>query len=1039
MLNLNENELWVLRYWEEQGISGKVKAKNSKGKAFYFLDGPPYATGELHPGQIWVKAVKDIFLRYRWLRGYDVHNRAGYDVHGLPVEHKVESSLQIESKKEIETKIGIENFVKDCKAYVDSLIPKMARDYLRFGISMDFDSPYIPYKNSYIENAWAILKAAEEKKLLYSDLKSMLYCTHCETVLAQGTLEVEYSDETDPSIFVAFKTVGGGKIETGDSSLLIWTTTPWTIPSNIAVAVNPHEKYVVARMDSARYILAKGRLDAVAEQLGKSAIIESEFYGSELEGLQYLHPMEDEIHVQKDFRKYHRVVSAEQLVSTSEGTGLVHIAPGHGLEDFNVGKKEGFPIFCPIDQHGAYTHEIGRYAGLKVPKEANDKMIEALKANHSLIGIVKVRHSYPHCWRCNSKLIQIASKQWFLNVQKVKNKMISENRKVTWHPAEAQKWQEEILSNSPDWCISRQRYWGIPIPIWTCSDCGNAYVIGSISELSGRATDKEAASKISDLHRPGIDRITIKCESCEKEAKRIDDVFDVWFDSGIAFRASLSEEEFKRLYPADFILEGKDQLRGWFSTLLKSSVMVYGKRPFNNVILDGMLIGEDGREMHKHLGNYISIADLLKLTSADAYRLWCSRHTQWLDIQFNKDEIADAEKAITILYNAFNLLSEYSSSLGKDYKKISKKPPKAAEEQEDLWIVSKLNNLIKAVSERLDNYDTKGANDALTLFTVNDFSRFYLKLAKKRVLYSKRKSAMAALQTINYVLHNLLILFAPFIPFTSEYLYLKSYSDAESIFLEPWPKHMQRLLNDPLEAEMKTIIDASGAILSSREKEGVKLRWPIREAIVEVTTDQALRTLEKFSSIICEYTNAKAIKIKKTESVKKEIIPIFSAIGPDFKGNSKAVADALRKANFDEICESVGRNGSYGLHTENGVFEVSNRHFTTVEHAEKENAMHFGSGTAYIDPKVDGELREEASVREFERRVQLMRKEAGLRKADRIRMRYNAPTELAEILSKYEKRIRKNLNLSKMSLGISEQAKQFDIAGDTVRIEIEKS
>ena len=382
MFDFIKNEEEVLSYWNTNNISLKVHTVSSLGKKFYFLDGPPYASGNLHPGQIWVKSIKDIFIRYKRLKGFNVHDRAGYDVHGLPIENKVEKSLAINSKKEIEVKIGIENFVKYCMEYANSLIPNMTRDFTRFGISLDFNSPYLPYKNSYIETAWEILKKANEEGFLYTGTKPMLYCTHCGTVLSQGTVEIEYADEIDTSIFVMFKVnIKDSKPEisiTENTYLLIWTTTPWTLPSNIAVAVNPKEIYVKVRIEDTSIILMKSRLDYILSLLNKNAVIESEFFGSELKNIFYINPLEDKIKKQEEFRKFHSVIMSEELVLSNEGSGIVHIAPGHGSEDYTLGKQNNLPIFSSVDLNGKYTQDAGAYSGLSVPIEANIKIIEDL-------------------------------------------------------------------------------------------------------------------------------------------------------------------------------------------------------------------------------------------------------------------------------------------------------------------------------------------------------------------------------------------------------------------------------------------------------------------------------------------------------------------------------------------------------------------------------------------------------------------------------------------------------------------------------------
>lgn len=1046
MFNLNANEEYVLKYWSDNKILEKARQKNKGKKPFYFLDGPPYASGDLHPGQIWVKSVKDILVRYRRMKGLDVHDRAGFDVHGLPIENKIEKLLELKSKKEIEEKVGVENFVNECRKYVDSLIPKMTADFRRFGSSLDFDSAYLAYRNEFIESAWSMLKSIHKKGLLYTEPKPMLFCPHCETVLAQGGAEVVYSDEKDPSIFVAFKidprASKAGISADRETYLVIWTTTPWTLPSNIAVAVNPKERYVIVSAKSMHLIIAKQRLDAVMSALGENAVVESEFYGSELEGIRYVSPLEEKIPKQAEFRKFHKVVMAESLVSLEEGSGLVHIAPGHGAEDYVIGKKNNLPIFSPVNMQAVYTEEAGSYSGLKVPGEANAAVLADLKVNGSLLDEGHITHSYPHCWRCNSKLILINTKQWFLNVQKLKKKLISENKKVLWHPGEAQAWFEDVLQGSPDWSIARQRYWGIPVPIWECGKCGSTHVVGSLEELSSLSLDSAKVASMQDLHRPYIDSVVLKCSTCGSEMKRIKDVFDVWFDSGIAFRSSLSDDEFKNMFPADFILEGKDQLRGWFSTLLKTSVMVYGKAPYKNVVIDGMLLAEDGREMHKSWGNYIALSELLKITSADAYRLWCSNHTQWLDLQFKKAEIKEAEKKINTLYNIFNLFQDYSSAAGYVPKRVKKPVIKEDSNLEDKWILSRLASVAAEVDSALQGYTVQRANKSLGDFLLNDLSRFYLKIAKRRIAYGTKADSRRTLDIINYIMYNVITLMTPFAPLTTEYLYLNNYAGydraPESISLCGWPKIPGKLMNNEIEQQFKVADSALSAILNSREKSGVKLRWPILTATIEVISPQAENDLQRMSGIMEEYANVKKIIVKRVESFSTDIRPNFSAIGPEFKEKSNAVSEALKSANAAELSDAISRSGYYELHTTAGTVRITPQHFTTIEKLTKENSVKFDYGIAYIEPKLDAGLMEEAIIREFERRVQVLRKNHGLKKADKILLHYTASPELSRIISSNSAKIRADVGAKSIDNSAGEGATEFDIEGETAVISLER-
>ncbi len=1041
MLDFSKNEEETLNYWKEKGTLAKVREKNKSGKPFYFLDGPPYVSGDLHPGQMWVKSMKDVMLRYKRFRGYYVYDRAGYDVHGLPIERKVEAKLNLTSKKEIETKIGVENFINSCKEFVEGYIGRMDKDYIRFGVSLDFSNPYVPSRKEYMETAWGFVKMINQKRLLHKDKRSTTYCVGCNTAVSQGSMEVEYRNDTDPSVLVEFKVnekLSKPRVDLGENAyLVIWTTTPWTLPANVAVAAHPKEIYVVAKVGEKRLIVAKSRLDALLSIMDESAMIEKEFYGSELEGIYYTSPLEAKVPEQKKFRKYHKILLSEEMVNVSEGSGLVHIAPGHGNEDYLLGKKNKLPIFSPVSTEGRYTAEAGGYDGLEILNGANKVVIEDLRALGSLIDASALQHSYPHCWRCDTKLIFIATEQWFVNIRKIKEKLLRENTKVSWHPPEAQKWQEELLRSSPDWTISRQRYWGIPMPIWTC-ECGETLVIGSLGELRENAVNQSMVDSLHDLHKPYIDRIMLKCVKCSKEMQRIPDVLDVWFDSAIAFRASLSEADFKRLFPVDFILEGRDQLRGWFSYQLKVAVAVYGKRPFNTVVTHGMMLGEDGREMHKKLGNYVPLEEILKTTTVDAFRLWCTSHTPELDLIFSREKINEANKVVMLLYNISNLYAEYSDAVGYKPPKVKKPSNLEKLENEEAWIVSRMNRTIRDVTASLENYEIYKAVNTLKKFIIEDLSRFYLKAAKKKALYSERKMAKQVIDTVNYLLFNTLLLASVIIPFSTEKLYLRSYGK-ESIFLENWPKYKEKLISDEIEEGFGYAIETITAILSAREKANLRLRQPLRTAIVEVTNEEALNSLQRMAGVIEDYTNIRKVELKLGESGKKTVRPLFENIGPEFKENAGAVGEALKGADAEAVMKDISSSGHYSLHTEKGTFNIAEKHFTVIEGAARKDALSFKYGSVSLDATISEELREEALVREFERAVQLMRKGMGLKKAERIKLYCRFSPEMKAIIKKNEKDILKAIAANQMSeLEEGMESKEVEIDGETVKIKIAK-
>ncbi len=1041
-LDLKENEKEVLEYWKNKDINKQVNQKKGN-KKFYFLDGPPYVTGDLHPGQMWVKTIKDIFLRYKRYRGFNVVNRAGYDVHGLPIENKIEKLLNLKTKLDIENQIGVENFVHKCRDYVDSYMGRMNNDFLRFGISLDFSNPYIPYKSEYINASWKIFKSIYQNNYVYNDNKIAAYCPHCQTPLSQGTTEIEYKDVSDPSILVAFKIDKTKKsklnIDLNNTYLLVWTTTPWTIPSNIAIAVNPKELYVDSTILGKHYIIAKKRIDIVANLIGESVIVNAEFYGSELSGVYYVSPIEEKIEWQKELRESHKVVLDNKIVTMEEGTGLVHIAPSHGIEDFAVGKKNNLPILSILGEDARYTDKAGAYKSLSVPDEANNVIIKDLEDAGALIYHGKIIHSYPHCWRCESKLIFTLTKQWFFNIQKIKKKLIKQNKKVHWHPKEALLWQEDILKNSPDWCISRQRYWGIPIPIWVCGSCGKKKVIGSFEELAENAADTEKMKNLKDLHRPYIDEILIKCE-CGGDMSRILDVFDVWYDSSIAFRASLSDEEFGTLFPVDYILEGRDQLRGWFSAQMKIGLLAYNKIPFKHVGIDGMMLASDGRQMHKHLNNYVPINDIITRYSADGFRLWCSSHTPWLDLQFNEDEIKNSEKNIMTLYNIFNLFSEYSNAINYNAGVKIKKPSKKLDTQE-LWLVSRVETLKIAVTKALDDYRAFDAINELILFFVEDFSRFYLKSAKQRILYGSKKEAKNVMDTMLYAMNNLLIMLSPFMPFSTEKIYLGLFKMKESIFLEDWPKPNSKFINPELENDFDITKKTITALLNSREKAKIGLKYPVESATIETESDTVYNSIGKLQGIIKDYVNVNNIIIKKINGIKKEVTPLFNKIGPEFKDKAPMVAEELKKVDGNEITKNIGQSGYYSLHTELGTFQIKPEHFIITEKIQNTDAVSFKYGIASVDTTLSEELKEKYVIRDLIRKIQMTRKELNLKLSNKINLYINGIEGLGFIIDKNKDYIKKIVKAKRIEINVKENLdwKDMEVSGINIKVAIKVS
>jgi len=819
----------ILDFWKKNKIYEKAKENNSGNNSFYFCDGPPYATGQIHPGTGWNKIIKDSVCRYQRMCGKDVRVQAGYDTHGLPIEVKVEQELKFRNKGDIE-KYGIGKFVGKCKKFATKYIGVMGEQFISLGVWMDFDKPYVTYYDSYIDSSWKTLQMAHEKELLHEGVYVLPYCYRCETTMAN--YELEYDDETDPSIFVKFPVKDKPK-----EYLLIWTTTPWTLVSNMAVMAHPMYSYVRVQVDDEVWLLAKERLDYLMGLVEKSATVLEDLPGRKLKDIEYIHPLQDKI--KKEYAR--KVVMSDEYVTLEEGTGLVHTAPGHGPEDFVIGKRYGIEAFSPVDEKGNYTKEAGTFKGKNV-RGANPLVVDALKENGTLVYESRISHRYPHCWRCKTPLIFLTTNQWFISVSKIKDQMVNEIEKTAWHPSFAKDRFKEFVSNAPDWCISRQRYWGIPLPIWKCTKCDKIKVIGSKKEIP----------EVEELHRPYIDKVELDCE-CGKKMKRIPDVLDVWFDSGNAIWASLSPEEVKKYSErADLIIEGQDQIRGWFYSLLGSGVVRYGECPYKKLLMHGFFVDEHGEKMSKSVGNFVPLENIIDKYGADSFRLWGISNTIWDELKFSWEELKKATSDLNILYNMVVFLERFHPSSKIDEVDL---------EATDKWMISRLNSTIRMFRNSFDSYELNKGAKALRFFIVDDLSRFYMKIAKDRI--SRNENAAGALWTIYHVMLSSLKMFGCLTPMISEHLYqkfFKKYEEEESLSLLPFPEADEGEIDALAEKQMETVKDVMSTALLVRQSAGIKVRWPIRTLYVETKSHEAMDALKAFESILLSLVNAKELK-----------------------------------------------------------------------------------------------------------------------------------------------------------------------------------
>jgi isoleucyl-tRNA synthetase len=855
MLDFKKQEEEILKFWEQKKIYEKLKKKNQKGKDFYFLQGPPYTSGKLHIGQAWNNSMKDIALRYKRMKGYNVWDRAGYDMHGLPTENRAQKELNLKDKEAI-ANYGVDKFIRYCLKISSETAELMSEDLQRLGIWLDYKNAYMPISPEFIQGEWWFIKQAWKQKRLYKGKKIMHWCANCETSLAKH--ELEYQNVKEDSIFLKFKLK-----EKDNEYLIVWTTTPWTIPFNLAVMVNPSLDYVKAKVDNEVWIVAKALVNVfISGLLGKKFEILEEFKGDKLQGEKYEHPFYNELKEQYDSLNsdIHKVILSEQYVDTSAGSGLVHCAPGCGPEDKEVGDEYGIPAFNALDEKGIFE-DMGKFSGL-IAKQNDEKFVQELKDKGALIEQTQVKHEYPFCWRCHKPVVFRATEQWFLKIEDLKDKLIEFNKKVNWEPEFCKKNYDSWTENLKDNGVTRQRYWGTPIPIWECENesCDNIQVIGSVKEL------KEKAGKLPEnLHKPWIDFLTWKCEKCGKEMKRISDIIDVWIDSGTASWNCLNYPKTAKnmkLLPADLILEATEQIRLWFSMLQICSAIAFDKSAYENVYCHGMIYDFEGMKMSKSIGNIISPYEVIDKYSSDILRYYICGTSSGENINFNWEDVKQKQRHLLVLWNLHKLLL--------DLKKNTKTSKEKAEEK---YILSKMNSTIKEVSELFEQYKLdKTITQVENLFL--DLSRVYVQLTREKA------DEKIVYKTLKEVYVSCLKLFAPICPFITEKLWQELRKEKivkeESIHLSKWPKQNSKKINKKLEQEFRDVLNIIEAGLRDRAEKEIGLKWPLSKATIK--SDKKIS--KELLDIIKRQLNVKKIEIEKSE---KTEIKIDTKITPELQ------------------------------------------------------------------------------------------------------------------------------------------------------------
>lgn len=1016
--------------WKEEDLLGKCISTREGMPAFNFYEGPPTANGKPGIHHVMARTLKDSVNRYKTMQGYQVHRKAGWDTHGLPVEIEVEKQLKMSGKQDIE-KYGIKEFNEKCRESVFTYTDMWEQMSDRMAYMADMENPYITLDNNYIETGWWIIKEFFKAGLVYEGHKILPFCPRCGTGLASHEVAQGYKEVKTTTITAKFKR------KDADEYFLAWTTTPWTLAANVALTVGPDYDYLKVKMtagdeEGSVFYVGKSLADKVLGE-GNYEVIE-EMKGSDLEYIEYEQLMP---FVKADKKAF--FVTCMDYVTTEDGTGIVHTAPAFGEDDYQCGRKYNLPVINPVNEQGLYT--ATPWEGRFVMEDGLDvEIIKWLAAENKIFAKAKVEHNYPHCWRCGTPLIYYAKPSWYIEMSRLKDQLVEANNKVNWYPDYVgEKRFGNWIADVKDWAISRNRYWGTPIPIWRC-ECGHLECIGSRAELAEKSI--EDIDESIELHRPYVDDVHIKCPHCGKEMTRIPEVMDCWFDSGAMpfaqqhYPFENAENFDKELFPADFICEGIDQTRGWFYSLLAISVFIKGQAPYRNVLVNDLILDKNGKKMSKHVGNTVNPFEMLDKYGADATR-WYLLHTSpaWSPTKFDEDGLIEiTSKFFGTLRNVYNFFVLYSNQdnidIGKVFVDYRKRP------ELDRWILSKYNRLIDDVTEEMNRYDHMKTVRKIQNFVVEDLSNWYIRRARRRFwaeeLTEDKKSVYA---TTYEILVGVAQLMAPFAPFISDEIYT-DLTGAESVHLSFFPKSDADLIDEKVEERMDLVRDMVALGRGIREKERIKVRQPLNEILVDGKYEALI---EDLVPLIREELNVKDVRFEKelAEYMNYSLKPNFKVAGPVLGKNIKAFGAALAAADAAAVVAELEAGGKYVLKVGDDDMKIE-KDFVDVRIDAKEGFAVAMENNLFVilDTNLDADLIDEGFARELISKVQQLRKQKGLEMMDNISITIAADDEISAAVKKHKDYIMKETLALKLEE--NDAPEEFDLNGHKTGIAVEK-